>query len=78
MWEKIAGAVAVVIAMPMLGFFKAMGLPTLLLIPLGIACTFVSLIGVIFLFSQGTILKRQQRVKTASRAAPAKPSLETS
>ncbi len=79
MWEKIAGGVVMVIAIPVMAFCKGMGLPAFIMVPLAIACTILFLIGTVFVFNGGDIIKRPQRVKkTVSRVASAKPSLETS
>ena len=75
MWEKIAGALVVIIAIPMMAFFKGLGLPAFIMVPLILACTIVFLMGNVFLFNGGEIIRRSQRVKTTSRVASRKPSL---
>lgn len=77
MWEKIAGAFAMIIAIPVIVFFKGLGLPALIMIPLAIVLTMIFLIGTVFVFNGGDIIKRPQRVKTASRVAPTELSLKT-
>ena len=77
MWEKIAGAVAMIIAIPVMAFFKGPGLPAFIMIPLVIACTIIFLIGTVFMFNGGEIIKRPRKVKTASRVVPKELSLKT-
>ncbi len=77
MWEKIAGAFVMVIAIPVMAFFKGLGLPAFIMIPLAIACTIMFLMGTVFLFEGGGAVKRSQRVKTPSRVAPTELSLKT-
>ncbi len=75
MWEKIAGAIVVVIAIPVMALIKGLGLPAFITVPLILACTIISLMGNVFLFNGGEIIKRSQRVKTTSRAPSTRPSL---
>jgi urea transporter len=77
MWEKIAGAFAMIITIPMMVLIKGLGLPAFITVPLIIACTIIFLMGNVFLFNGGEIIKRPQRVKTASRVAPTELSLKT-
>ncbi len=77
MWERIAGAFIMIIAIPVMALFKGLGLQAFIMIPLAIACTIIFLMGTVFLFNGGEIIKRPHRVKTASRAAPAKLSVRT-
>ena len=77
MWEKIAGAFAMIIAIPMMALIKGLGLPALIMIPLAIALTMIFLIGTVYVFNGGEIIKRPQRVKTPSRVAPTELSLKT-
>jgi len=77
MWEKIAGAFAMIITIPMMALIKGLGLPAFITVPLIIACTIIFLMGNVFLFNGGEIIKRPQRVKTASRVAPTELSLKT-
>jgi len=77
MWEKIAGAFFMIIAIPVIAFFKGLGLPVFIMIPLALVCTILFLIGTVLLFNGGEILKRPQRVKTASRVAKTELSLKT-
>ncbi len=77
MWEKIAGAFVMIIAIPVMALFKGLGLPAFITVPLIIACVILFLMGNVFLFNGGEIIKRPQRVKTASRVTTAKPSLES-
>ena len=77
MWEKIAGAFAMIITIPMMALIKGLGLPAFITVPLIIACTIIFLMGNVFLFNGGEIIKRPQKVKTASRVAPTELSLKT-
>ena len=77
MWEKIAGAFAMIITIPMMALIKGLGLPAFITVPLIIACTIIFLMGNVFLFNGGGVIKRPQRVKTASRVAPTELSLKT-
>ena len=77
MWEKIAGAFVIIIAIPVMAFLKGLGLPAFITVPLIIACVIMFLMGNVFLFNGGEIIKRPQRVKTASRVAPTELSLKT-
>ncbi len=75
MWEKIAGAIIVVIAIPVMALIKGLGLPAFIMVPLVLACTIIFLMGNVFLFNGGEIIKKSQRVKTTSRAPSRRPSL---
>jgi len=77
MWEKITGAFIMIIAIPVMALIKGLGLPAFITVPLIIACTIIFLMGNVFLFNGGEIIKRPQRVKTASRVASREPSLES-
>lgn len=77
MWEKIGAAVVMIIVIPMMVFFKGLDLPALISIPFILAFTALYLIGVVLLFTEGTIIKRPQRVKKASRVPLTDPSLES-
>jgi len=66
-----------VIAIPLMAFFKGQGLPALIMIPLAIGCTIIFLIGTVFLFNGREVSERPQRVKPASRVPPTELSLKT-
>jgi hypothetical protein len=77
MCEKIGAAFVMIVTIIAMVFFKGLELPALITIPLVVACTVIYLMGVVFLFSEGTIIKWPQRVKAASRVASREPSLES-
>jgi hypothetical protein len=77
MWEKIAGAFIMVIAIPVMAYCKGLGLAAYIMIPLAVVFTIIFLMGTVFLFNGGDIIKRPQRVKTASRVARPELSLKS-
>ena len=76
MWEKIGAFFVMVIAIPMMAFIKGLELPALVTIPLVLACTVFYLIAVVFLFSEGTVIKWPQRTEATFREPLKAPSIE--
>ena len=67
MWEKLAGAAVILIAAAGLSLISIFEPPTYLQIILALAGSFVFLVGVVFLFAEGQILKKDRRVKKARK-----------
>jgi cell division protein FtsW (lipid II flippase) len=57
MYEKIGAAFVMIVTIIAMVFFKGLELPALITVPLVVACIVIYLIGVVFLFAEGTIIK---------------------
>ena len=63
MWEKLGGAAVIIIAATGLALISIFEPPTYLQIILALAGSFVFLVGIVFFFAEGQILRKDRRVK---------------
>jgi hypothetical protein len=63
MWEKLGGLFTIVIAIAGLALISAFEPPTYVQIILALVGSFVCLIGVVFLFAEGSILEARRLTK---------------
>jgi hypothetical protein len=68
MLEKLGGFVTIVVAVAALCLISYFEPPTFVQIICALVGSFVCLIGVVFLFSEGQILTKDSRVKKAPKA----------
>ncbi len=67
MWEKLGGLASIVVAVTGLALISVFEPPTFVQIICALAGSFVCLVGVVFLFSEGQILKKNRKVKKAPK-----------
>jgi hypothetical protein len=67
MLEKLGGFVAIVATFAALWGIKMLNLPVFITALFAFVGTIICLVGIVFLFSEGTILTSARRVKTAPR-----------
>ncbi len=67
MWEKLAGFVAIVVAVAALSLISIFEPPTFVQIICAFVGSIVCLIGVVFLFSEGRILTKDFRIRKDSK-----------
>lgn len=65
MLEKLGGAVAMVVSIAAMAGLKMLNLPVFITAFLVFVCVMIYLVGIVFVFSEGTILTSARRVKTA-------------
>ncbi len=63
MWEKLGGVATIVVAATVLALVSVFKPPTFVQIICALAGSFIFLIGVVFLFAEGQILKKDRQVK---------------
>jgi len=68
MLEKVCAAATIIVTFVALWAIKTMDLPIFIGIPLVFVAVIICLVGIVFLFSEGPVLKSTRRVKTDSRA----------
>jgi len=68
MLEKVCAAATIIVTFVALWAIKTMDLPIFIGIPLVFVAVIICLVGIVFLFSEGAVLKSTRRVKTDSRA----------
>jgi hypothetical protein len=68
MLEKLAAAVTIAGTFVALCVIKMMDLPIFITVPLSIVAVIICLIGIVFLFAEGTILPSARRVEKAPKA----------
>ena len=69
MWEKLGGLATIVVAVTVLCLISVFEPPVFVQILCGLGGSFVFLIGIVFLFSEGQILTKDRKVKKAPKAA---------
>ena len=69
MLEKLGGLATMVLAVTVVCLISVFEPPTYVQILCGLGGTFVFLLGVVFLFSEGQILTKDRKVKKAPKAA---------
>jgi hypothetical protein len=67
MWEKLGGLATIVVAVTVLCLISVFDPPTYIQIICGLGGSIVCLFGIVFLFSEGQILTRDDKVKKAPR-----------
>ena len=67
MWEKLGGLATIIVAVTVLCLISVFEPPTYVQILCGLGGTFVFLLGVVFLFSEGQILTKDRKVKKAPK-----------
>jgi hypothetical protein len=67
MWEKLGGLAAIAVAVTVLCLISVFEPPTFVQIICAFVGSFVCLVGVVFLFSQGQILTKDRKVKKAPK-----------
>jgi uncharacterized membrane protein YraQ (UPF0718 family) len=67
MWEKLGGLATIVVGVTLLCLISVFEPPTYVQILCGLGGSFVFLIGVVFLFSEGQILTKDRKVKKAPK-----------
>ena len=65
MLEKLAAAVTIAGTFVALCAIKMMDLPIFITVPLAIVAVIICLVGIVFLFAEGTILTSARRVEKA-------------
>ncbi len=68
MVEKVAAAVTIAGTFVAMWAIKMMDLPIFITVPLVIVAVIICLIGIVFLFAEGTILPSARRVEKAPKA----------
>jgi len=67
MWEKLGGLATIVVAVTGLALISVFRPPTFVQIICALVGSFVCLIGIVFLFSEGQILTKNRKVKKAPK-----------
>jgi len=67
MWEKLGGFATIVVAVTGLALISVFRPPTFVQIICALVGSFVCLVGVVFLFSEGQILTKDRKVKKAPK-----------
>jgi len=67
MWEKLGGLATIVVSITGLYLISVFRPPTFVQIICALVGSFVCLIGVVFMFSEGQILTKGRRVKKAPK-----------
>ena len=67
MWEKLGGLATIVVAVTGLALISVFRPPTFVQIICALVGSFVCLVGVVFLFSEGQILTKDRKVKKAPK-----------
>ena len=67
MWEKLGGLATIVVAVTVLCLISVFEPPVYVQILCGIGGSFVFLLGVVFVFSEGPILTKDRKVKKAPK-----------
>ena len=67
MWEKLGGLATIVIAIAVLSLIHAFDPPTFVQILCAVGGSIVCLFGIVFLFSEGQILRKDRKVKKAPK-----------
>jgi len=67
MWEKLGGVATIGVAVTVLYLISVFRPPTFVQIICALAGSIICLIGVVFLFAEGQILKKDRRVKKAPK-----------
>ncbi len=67
MWEKLGGLAAIVVAVAVLCLISAFEPPTYVQILCGVGGSFICLLGVVFLFAQEQILKKDRKGQKPSK-----------
>lgn len=71
MLEKLGAVVVIVGTFTALWVIKTLNLPVFITIPLAFVGAIICLVGIVFLFSEGPILKSSRRVKVVPQTAKA-------
>jgi hypothetical protein len=67
MWEKLGGLATIVIAITAMSLIHAFDPPTFVQILCALGGSIVCLFGIVFLFSDGQIFRKDRKVKKASK-----------
>jgi hypothetical protein len=67
MWEKLGGLATMAVAVTGLALISVFRPPTFVQIICALVGSFVCLVGVVFLFSEGQILTKDRKVKKAPK-----------
>jgi hypothetical protein len=71
MWEKLAGAATIVVAVAGLALISIFEPPTFVQIICALAGSLVCLVGVVFTFAEGQIFTKDRRAKKAPKVGKA-------
>jgi ABC-type long-subunit fatty acid transport system fused permease/ATPase subunit len=76
MLEKVGAAVTIIVSFVALWTIQMMDLPIFLAIPLVFAAVIICLVGIVFLFAEGSILKEHRRQKALKADYKTAPKIE--